>query len=191
MDLKQIKAIENSNKERWIKHFGWISDDSGIYILTREEDGFRYAYIGQAKHILTRLAHHLRGYQYIDKSIRKHGLFSNENPYGWNLKFSKCELHELDLLEQYFVKEYANNGYQLRNITAGGQGKGKFEIAESKPKKTYRDGLKQGYLNAQRDISKLFQTNLACFINGKPNKNKEKALEKFMAFIKGENDGRT
>lgn len=58
MDLKKVKAIERTNKQRWVKHFGDIPDESGIYILTREENGFKYAYIGQAKRILTRLAQH-------------------------------------------------------------------------------------------------------------------------------------
>ena len=76
-------------------------------------------------------------------------------------------------------------GYQLRNKTAGGQGEGKFEIGEIKPRKTYHDGIKQGYLNAQREVSKLFEKNLTFSINGKENKNKQKAYDKFKTFIEG------
>ena len=50
--------------------------------INMDEEGIKYAYIGQAKHILTRLAQHLTGYQHIDLSIRKHGLYSNRNFYN-------------------------------------------------------------------------------------------------------------
>ena len=54
MNFKQIKAIEQKNKQRLLKVFPDLTEDSGIYFLTRQENGFKYAYIGQAKHILTR-----------------------------------------------------------------------------------------------------------------------------------------
>ncbi len=184
MNFRQIKAIEAANKKKWVERFGDIPDESGIYFLTREENGFKYAYIGQAQHILTRLAQHLSGYQHIDKSLKKHGFYSKENPTGWLVRWERCHFALLDEMEQRNIKAYANAGYQLRNKTAGGQGDGKFEIAETKEKKGYRDGLKQGYKNAKRDVKKLFEKNLTYSINGKPNKNKEKALNKFIEFLK-------
>lgn len=186
MNFRQVKAIEAANKKRWIKHFGEIHDESGIYILTREENGFKYAYIGQAKHILTRLAQHLSGYQHIDLSLKKHGFKSTENPTGWDVIDIRYPVEELDEKEQYFIKKYANAGWQLRNKTAGGQGDGKFTIAETREPKGYRDGLKQGYKNAKRDVAKWFEKSLTFSINGKPNKNKEKALNKFIEFLKND-----
>lgn len=187
MDFRQIKAIEKKNKERLLKAFPTLTEDSGIYILTREENGFKYAYIGQAKHILTRLAEHLKGYQHIDLSLKKHGLWSEDNQTGWFIcYFFENNLDRLDEMEQFYIKQYANRGYQLRNKTAGGQGAGKVEIAETKPRKTYRDGLKQGRSNTQKEVAKLFEKNLTYSINGKTNKNKEKALEKFQQFLRGE-----
>lgn len=183
MSFRQRKAIEAANKKRWIKHFGEIPDESGIYILTRFENGFKFGYIGQSKHILTRLAEHLSGYQYIDNSIKNHGLYSEENPTGWKLEYFVCNEIQLDAYEQAYIKHYANAGYQMRNRTAGGQGDGKFTIAETREPKGYRDGLKQGYKNAKRDVKKLFEKNLTYSINGKPNKNKEKALKKFQEFL--------
>lgn len=185
MDYRQIKAIEKANKQKWVKHFGEISDESGIYILTREENGFKYAYVGQAKHILTRLAQHLSGWQHIDKSLKTHGLWSNDNPHGWNMFFVPYDEEDLDTQEQKYIRICADKGYQLRNKTAGGQGQGKFEIAETKPRKTYHDGLKQGYLNAQRDVRKLFEKNLTYDMQGNPNKLKERAKEKFKEFLDG------
>lgn len=187
---RQIKAIEKSNGERLVKHFGAITNESGIYVLRREENGFRFAYVGQAKHIFDRLVGHLSGYQHIDLSIKKHGLYSETNPCGWNLSLVvRYPLEELDEREQEFVKSIANCGYQMLNKTAGGQTKGKFEIAETKPRKTYREGLAQGYLNAKRDIAKLFDKSLIAVIKGNTNKNKEKALQKFKEFLEGENNG--
>ena len=64
---------EIANKKKWTDAFGAITDSSGIYILRRmDEDGIKFAYIGQAKHILTRLGQHLDGYQHIDLSLKKH-----------------------------------------------------------------------------------------------------------------------
>jgi hypothetical protein len=183
MDYRQIKAIEKANKEKWVKHFGHIPDESGIYMLTREEDGFKYAYVGQAKHILTRLAQHLSGWQHIDKSLKSHGLCSNDNPHGWSLFFVPYDEEDLDVQEQKYIRIYASEGYQLRNKTAGGQGQGKFEIAETKPRKTYQDGLKQGYSNARRDVKKLFEKNLTYDVKGNSNKLKERAKEKFKEFL--------
>jgi len=187
-NFRQIKAIEKSNKQRLLKIAPFLTEESGIYILTREENGFKYAYVGQAKHILTRLAQHLQGFQHIDLSLKKHGFKTEENPTGWEINAVRVPLDRLDDTEQSLIKQYANAGWQLRNKTAGGQGDGKFEIAETKPRKTYRDGLKQGYSNAQRDVAKLFDKSLDFTIKGKENKNKLKAQEKFKAFIGGQDE---
>lgn len=194
--IKRIKAIEKTNKERLLKINPALTEQSGIYILTREENGFKYAYVGQAKHILSRLADHLKASsgiftkdtQHIDFSIRKHGLRTSENPHGWSLHFQEYDLAELNEKEQHFIRVMADRGYQLRNKTAGGQGDGKFEIAETKPKKGYYDGINQGYEKARKEVAKLFEKNLTYSINGKENKNKQKAYEKFRAFIGGENE---
>lgn len=180
---KQAKIIQDRNKAKLLALFPSLPESSGIYILTRKDSGFKYAYIGQAKNILSRLAQHLSGYQHIDLSIKSHGLLSEQNPTGWNIKFGLFPEDELNEKEQYYIRIYANQGYQLRNKTAGSQGKGKFGIDDNKPSKGYYDGLKQGYINAQRDVAKLFEKNLTYSINGNPNKNKEKALQKFNDFL--------
>jgi flagellar biosynthesis/type III secretory pathway protein FliH len=76
-------------------------------------------------------------------------------------------------------------GYQLRNKTSGGQDEGKIQIADYKPAKGYRDGLKQGYKNAQRDIRKLFDKWLTVEYD-KTKKLAERAYQKFNEFIKEE-----
>ena len=55
------------------------NENSGIYVFTREENGFKFAYIGQAKHVITRLAQQLNSYQHIDLSLKKHGFYTLDN----------------------------------------------------------------------------------------------------------------
>lgn len=188
MDYRQIKAIEKKNKERILAVNHSVTESSGIYIFHREEDGFKYAYVGQAKHLLTRLAQHLSGYQHIDLSIKKHGLYSEDNPYGWKINFSRLPETELDAKEQEWIRLLANKGYQLRNKTSGSQGKGKHGIDNNKASKGYYDGLKQGYKNAQKYVANLFDKHLNYYKKSKkPNKNQEKALDKFKEFLNWEN----
>ena len=193
VNYRQIKAIEQRNKERILQLLPDTPDTSGIYMFVREEDGFKYAYIGQAKHLITRLAQHLSGYQHIDLSIKKHGLWSQNNPCGWKIGWVCCPESSLDDAEQMYIKEYANKGYQLRNKTKGSQGKGKSGIAEIKPSRGYHDGLHQGYKNARRDVAHLFEKHLNYSKKSdKPNKRQEKALEKFKDFLNWEDsDGRS
>lgn len=181
--MKQIKAQEKRNKERWLKLDSTIPDTSGIYILTREENGFKYAYIGQAKHILTRLAEHLKGFQHIDLSIKNHKLYSKSNPCGWKIEYIRYKESELDDKEQYFIKMYANAGYQLRNKTAGGQSDGKFGIADNKESKGYYDGIKQGEKKTKEKVKTYFDKYLDFSIKGKPNKIKERKFQEFEDFL--------
>ena len=89
-DFRKLKAIERENKKRLLEVNPDLDEDSGIYFLTRiDENGIKYAYVGQAKHILTRLAQHLVGFQHIDLSIRKHGFYTHGNPYGYKIGFLK------------------------------------------------------------------------------------------------------
>ena len=184
-NFRQAKAIESKNKKRLLAINTTLDEQSGIYFLIRtDENGIKYAYIGQAKHLLTRLAQHLVGYQHIDLSLRKHGLYAEGKEYGWNVFFLHFTESELDEKEQFYIKQYAKNGYQLRNKTAGGQGEGKAQIDDYKPVKGYRDGLQQGYKNASREIANLFEKHLNVSRKSeKPNKNQEKALAKFNDFL--------
>lgn len=183
MNYKQIKAIEKKNKERIMKVCN-VPETSGIYILTRQKNGFKYAYVGQAKHLLTRLAQHLSGYQHIDLSLKKHGLKSAENPTGWDIRFLRVDESLLDEYEQRYIKIYASEGFQLRNKTVGGQGKGKSSLGNQKASKGYYDGLQQGYKNAQKYVANLFDKHLKYDKKSeRPNKNQDKALEKFAEFL--------
>lgn len=181
-NIAKAKAIESQNKKRLLAIDPNLNDDSGIYFLTRkDEDGFKYAYIGQAVHILSRLAQHLVGFQHIDLSIKKHGHYSEENLYGWKIGFMNFEDYELNEKEQYFIKLYASKGYQLRNKTSGSQGEGKKQIDEYRPAKGYRDGLEQGRKNLARELSHIIDKHLIVEIKPEKagNKVSQKAFEKF------------
>lgn len=185
------KQTEQNNKQRLLAVNKTLTEDSGIYFLLRkDENGFRYAYIGQAKHLLTRLAQHLSGYeQHIDKSIKKHGLCTFENPHGWQVYALHFPLEELDEKEQYYIKKYADAGWQLRNKTSGSQGVGKAQIDEYRPHKTYRDGIQQGKLALVRDLRHIMEKHLTVTLKAekKANKTSQKAFEKFMELLNEEN----
>lgn len=189
-NFRQVKAIEQKNKKRLIEVNPGLDDESGIYFLTREdENGFRYAYVGQAVHILTRLSQHLVGYQHIDLSLKKHGLYSEDNPYGWKVNFRHYTTNLLDKMEQLWIKKYADKGYQLRNKTSGSQGEGKSQIADYRPQKGYRDGLKQGRINLARELSSIAEKHLKIEIRDdkKNNKISQKQFEKFKELLNTEN----
>lgn len=195
--LRQAKAIESENRKRLLKINPKLNDRSGIYFLLREdENGFKYAYIGQAVHTLSRLASHLVGYeQHIDLSLRKHKLYDKEkNPYGWRVEFLNFPESQLDEKEKYYIKLYADNGYQLRNVSIGGQGgnRDSGSIGERKAPKGYLQGIQQGRKNLARELSNIAEKHLKIEIRADKANNKvsQKQYEKFMDLLKVGGDNR-
>ncbi len=189
MDYRKVYAIKKANEERILKVCPNCPNTSGIYFLLREENGFKYGYIGQAKHLRERLASHLSGYQHIDLSLKKHGFYSAENPTGYKVHFLEIDEDTLDFAEQFYIKKYANAGYQMRNATAGGQGQGKSGLDNARPTRTYYDGLAQGKKNAQRFVADLFAKHLDYTTKKQPpTVNQQKAYQKFKDFLGGDND---
>lgn len=189
-NIAKAKAIERENRSRLLKLNPDLNDHGGIYFLTREdENGFRYAYIGQSKEsagILTRLCQHLTGYsQWIDLSLKKHKLYSEDNICGWKIGCKNFPDSKLDEAEQYYIKLYADKGYQLRNVSLGGQGEGRDMINDTKPAKGYRDGLSQGRKNLARELSHIIDTHLIVEIKPEKvgNKVSQKAFEKFKGLL--------
>ena len=154
----RAKLILENNKKRWLKVNPNLPDRSGIYILTRgDENGFTYCYVGQAKHILSRLAQHLTQYQHIDLSLKKHKLYDEvKNPYGWSVDYFECLESELDKYEQEYILHYANRGFQMRNKTQGGQGQGKAGLNENKASKGYYDGVAYGRQQMLKEVKEYF-----------------------------------
>ena len=171
-----------------------ITNRPGIYIFYRTDtdSGLRFCYIGQAKRLTERCAQHLQEYDHIALSLKKRGFFDpinpEANPGGWKLSVWECSgLDALDNAEIEAIREYANNGYQLFNRTAGGQGDGKVIFDNKRQSKTYREGLAQGYTNARREVAHWFSLHLNVSMK-KPTKNAEKALAKFQEFINFEDE---
>ena len=179
-------AIQKKNEKILLSVNPKLNNGSGIYFLTRsDENGINYFYIGQSLNCRQRMLSHMVGYQHIDLSIKKRGWYSAENPYGWKVGMINYPAAELDKWEQYWILEYTKKGYQCRyNKTGGGQGEGKEKIGEFRPQKGYRDGLKQGYKNASRDVAALFDKHLDYKPkNDPPNHHQLKAMEKFKEFL--------
>jgi hypothetical protein len=189
-NIARAKAIEQENKKRLLKLNPKLNDKCGIYFLLREdENGFKFAYVGQAVHTLSRLASHLVGYeQHIDLSLRKHKLYDKEkNPYGWRVEFLNFPESQLDEKEKYYIKLYADNGYQLRNVSIGGQGENRDSgsISERKAPKGYLQGIQQGRKNLARELSHIIEKHLVVTIreDKQGNKVSQKQLDKFMELI--------
>ena len=187
MNWKQIYARKKHNEERILKTNSKVPDTSGIYILTRYEQDFQYAYIGQAKNLLSRLADHLSGYQHIDLSLKKHGLYNENNTTGWEIDFIEC--NNLDEMEQNYIKKYAKLGYQLYNHTSGSQSKGKKQLGHEKERKGYLQGKHQGEIATLKRIKQFFDKYIDAVIKGKETKLKARKLKEFETMLKEITDG--
>ena len=188
-NIARAKTIEQENKKRLLKVNPKLNDRSGIYFLLREdENGFKFAYVGQAKSVLQRLASHLVGYeQHIDLSLRKHKLYSEDNPYGWRVEFLNFPESQLDEKEKYYIKLYADNGYQLRNVSIGGQGgnRDSGSIGERKAPRGYLQGIQQGRKNLARELSNIAEKHLIIRLKPEKEHNKvsQKQFEKFKELL--------
>lgn len=189
-NIARAKAIEQENKKRLLKLNPKLNDRSGIYFLLREdENGFKFAYVGQAKSVLQRLASHLVGYeQHIDLSLKRHKLYDKEkNPYGWRVEFLNFPESQLDEKEKYYIKLYADNGYQLRNVSIGGQGgnRDSGSIGERKAPRGYLQGIQQGRKNLARELSNIAEKHLIIRLKPEKEHNKvsQKQFEKFKELL--------
>ena len=187
MNYKKIYAVK-AERERRIKSIcPTIPRNSGIYAFTRtDEAGIRRSYVGQAVNLLERCASHLGEYDHIALSLKKHGFYSAENPYGWKLDYKTCPKSELDDREISTIKAFADKGFQMYNVTAGGQGLGKVVSGQYKQPKTYTQGIQQGKKVLARELSSIAEKHLTIEIreDKKNNKVSQKQFEKFMDLLK-------
>ena len=169
-----------------------IPNTSGIYAFHRVDEAcIKRSYVGQALHLCERCASHLGEYDHIALSLKKHGFYSEDNPYGWKLDFKTCPKSELDEKEVATIKQFADKGFQMYNVTAGSQGKGKFVTGQYKQPKTYTQGIQQGKKVLARELSSIAEKHLKIEIreDKKHNKVSQKQYEKFMDLLKvGENN---
>lgn len=189
-NYRQIMTLKAINKKKILEVCPEADETPGIYWLWREDPaGIRYGYLGQTtKSLLQRLAEHLNGYQHIDLSVKKHKFYSKDNPYGYHIEIVEhCSPEECDERERHWIKYYADQGYQLRNKTSGGQDDSKAVLGEGKSPKGYRQGLVQGRKNTQKEIKELFDKYLTYDIKGKPGKIKKRKYDEFTAFLNENN----
>ena len=145
--------------------------------------------MGQAIRLRERCASHLREYDHIALSLKKHKFYSESNPTGWKLSYRTCRKDELDQKEIETIKAFADKGFQMYNITAGGQSAGKQVTGQYKPPKTYRQGIQQGKIILARELKHIIDTHLNVSIRPEKANNKVsiKALEKFNDLLNEEN----
>ena len=161
-----------------------IPRESGIYVFYRIDDvGLKRCYCGQAVNLLERCASHLGEYNHLGLSLKKHGFYSEKNPEGWHLIYKCCPKEKLDENEKLTIRAYADKGYQLYNVSLGGQGinRDSGQICEKKPSKGYRDGILQGKKALSRDLSYIADKYLIIDLKDeyKGKKVPERQFEKF------------
>lgn len=188
---KQLKAIEQKNKERIKELCPDMKDRSGIYMFYRKDESGNMCgrYIGKSEiSVLERCASHLRPFAstptHIDASLKKHGLYGENNPTGWQVcVLEYCLSQQCDERERYYIDFAVKLGIDLHNVESGGT-LGKTDINDRKPTRGYRDGVKQGERNVIKQIEHLFDLHLkAVYKADKPSKNAQKAMEKFNEMI--------
>lgn len=185
-NYKQIYAKKAEREGRIKKICPNIPYSSGIYVFYRDDEtGLHMAYCGQAVSLCERCASHLAEYDHIGLSLKKRGFYSTDNPYGWKLIFKTCPKKNLDESEKLTIKQFANKGYQLYNVSSGGQGKGRTQIGEYRPQKGYRDGILQGKKTLARELSQIISKHLTVRLKDEKQGNKvsQKQLEKFNRLI--------
>lgn len=186
-NYKQIYAMKNERENRIKKICPDIPYSSGIYLFWRiDEAGLRRAYCGQAVSLCERCASHLGEYDHIALSLKKHKFYSKDNPCGWRLFYQTCPKSDLDKREIEMIKKCADAGFQMYNVTAGSQSKGKLVTGQYKPPKTYQQGIQAGKKSLAKELCHIIDLHLTVELKeGKENnKVSQKALEKFWGLLK-------
>ena len=186
VDYRKVFAMKRERENRIQKICPGIPYSSGIYVFCRtDEAGINRAYCGQAVSLCERCASHLAEYDHIALSLKKHKFYSESNPTGWKLTYMTCKKNELDQKEIETIKSFADKGFQMYNITAGGQSTGKQVTGQYKPPKTYMQGIQQGKKSLARELSHIIDTHLQVSLKPEKQSNKVsiRAFEKFHNLI--------
>lgn len=181
-NYRKIYAMKADREKQIKKICPDLPYSSGIYVFYRtDEANIRRAYCGQAVNLCERCASHLAEYDHIALSLKKHKFYSTDNPHGWKLQFKTCSKNELDEREVATIKQFADAGYQMYNVTAGGQSTGKLVTGQYKPPKTYREGIQAGRKNMAKELSHIIDTHLTVSLRQDKQNNKvsQRAFEKF------------
>ena len=186
VNYRKIFAMKNEREKKIKSICPTIPNTSGIYAFYRtDEAGIKRSYVGQAIKLCDRCSSHLVEYDHKDLILKKHEFYKNDNPHGWKLAYKNCPKEELDQKEIETIKAFANQGFQMYNITAGGQSVGKQVTGQYIPPKTYRQGIQQGKKALARDLSHIIDTHLQITLKPEKQNNKTsiKAFEKFKEML--------
>lgn len=187
INYKNVFEKREENKGKVLELCPNAPEKSGIYLFWRkDENDIHHGYVGQAtKSLLQRLSEHLSGYQHIDLSIKKYGLYDRwKNPHGYHIAvIEECAPEFCDEREQYWIKYYAQKGMQMKNATIGSQGKGKANFDAGKSTKGYREGVAYGRKALANELRHIIETHNFTITPKKDNKITQKALEKFWALL--------
>ena len=191
MNLKQRYAILKSYEKKILDICLDMQHQSGIYMFYRTNEEQKICvYIGQSVDMLKRCCEHLSvkvKKQHIDKSLAKHGLYSESNPNGWKVKWlCLCAECNLDYFEQKYIEHYKNvEIFKLYNVTGGGQ----FDKAEDINErhevklKSYKNGKSIAEKKIKAQVRNYFDKYLDFVIKGKTNKIKERKFEEFKRWV--------
>ena len=185
-NYKKIYAAKRERENRIKRICPSIPNSSGIYVFYRtDEAGIRRAYCGQAVNLCERCAAHLGEYDHIALSLKKYGFYEEGNSFGWRLSYEICSKENLDEKEIAKIKSLADEGFQMYNITAGGQSAGKLVTGQYNQPKTYSQGVQQGKISLARDLKHIIDKHLTVELKPEKQGNKVsmKALEKFNALL--------
>ena len=185
-NYKKIYAAKKERENRIKRICPSIPNSSGIYVFYRtDEAGIRRAYCGQAVNLCERCSAHLGEYDHIALSLKKYGFYEEGNSFGWRLSYEICSKENLDEKEIAKIKSLADEGFQMYNITAGGQSAGKLVTGQYNQPKTYSQGVQQGKISLARDLKHIIDKHLIVELKPEKQGNKVsmKALEKFNALL--------
>lgn len=185
-NYKKIFAVKAEYEKRIAEIAPGIPRASGIYVFYRtDEAGIRRAYCGQAVKLLDRCASHLAEYDHIALSLKKHKFYNTDNPTGWKLKYKVYPTDQLDEMEVAMIRRLADSGYQMYNVTAGSQGKGKQVTGQYKPPRTYSEGFQSGKRTLAKELSNIAEKHLTIAVRDdkRGNKVSERQRDKFMELI--------
>ena len=99
MNYRQIYARKAECEKRIKEVCPQCPDRPGIYAFYRTDPDthIRFAYIGQARSLISRIAQHLQEYDHLALSLKKRGIYNKEeNPHGWMIRYVECSLADLD-----------------------------------------------------------------------------------------------
>lgn len=102
------------------------------------------------------------------------------------LAFKTCPKSELDEREVATIKSFADDGFQMYNVTAGSQSIGKLVTGQYKQPKTYSQGVQQGRKNLAKELSNIADKHLVISLKPEKSGNKvsERQFEKFKELLK-------